>query len=110
MAKHITVSDTLYAALNEIAQRRRKTVNAVVEQVLNAAISEERARMTQQKQLAEVKARLRKTLRATLEGCPTVQIDDEEVEFLSELTKAGKSGQQRALQVYEEWTETKQGD
>ena len=110
MTKHITVSETLYATLSEMARRKRKTVNAVAEQFLSTAIAEERARMAQQAQLAKAKARLRKTLRATLSGSQTAPIDDEEVKFLSELVGAGKSGQQRALQAYEEWTETKQRD
>jgi len=110
MAKQITVSDTLYATLNEVAQRKRKTVNAVVEHLLSAAISEESARMTQQTRLAKAKARLRKTLKATLSECQIAQIDDEEVEFLSQLARAGESSQQCALEAYEEWTATKGGD
>jgi hypothetical protein len=108
MAKQITVSDTLYVTLNEVARRKRKTVDAVVEQFLNTAISEESACMTQRTELAKAKVRLRKTWKATMEGSKTAQIDDEEVEFLSDLARTGENGQQRALQAYEEWTETKQ--
>ncbi len=102
MTKHITVSDTLYATLNKVARRKRKTVDVVVEQFLNAAISEESARMTQQTQLAKAKVRLRKTLKVTLPSSQIAPIDDEEVDLLSELAQAGESGQQRALQAYED--------
>jgi hypothetical protein len=109
MARQIAVSDTLYATLNEVAQRKRKTVNAVAEQFLSAALSEESARITQRTQLAKAKARLRRTLKATRSGSPTVPIDEEEVEFLSELTRAGESGQQQALQAYEANTNASEG-
>jgi hypothetical protein len=107
MGKQITVPDVLYDSLNEIAKRKRKKVDDIAEQFLNNAISEENINTNPRMKLEKAKTRLRRAWKTNL--LQDNPIDEEEVDFLSELAKSSVDDQQRATQAYEEVTKKRQG-